>query len=124
MAGDHLFERRILLFADISSVSAARGKRASTKVDREIRRESGNCEQRLAFLVQRRDRLLQRRVIGMHRTSENFVRRRRFDDPPGVHDIDMLAKRGNNAEVMRDKYHRSTQIFLALPNQLKNLCLY
>src|SRR5271165_4370095 len=105
MAGLNLVEGRNLPFADLAHVRAARSKRTPTKVDREIRWEPGNCKQWLAFLVQSRDRLLQGRVIGMHGTSKDLVRRRGLDDPASVHDVDTVAERGNDAEVMRNKNH-------------------
>ncbi len=62
--------------------------------------------------------------VGVARMGKKFADGRTFDDAPSVHDDDVIAGFGNDAEVVGNEDHRAAVVLLDAFDEFEDLCLH
>ncbi len=117
-------EERLLGPATVRGVAAARREPACFDVDRQVRRQSGDAEERLRpVLVEAGDRVEERLGVGVAHRREELVGGGRLDDLARVHHHHAAGARRDHAHVVRDEEHGHVQALAQLVDQVEDLRL-
>ncbi len=123
MARGNLEQRRFLR-AFLEAEGAARGEDAARRNVDEVRQAALDRHQRVARFVVRIDLTSeQRQGIGMPRIVEQAGSRPGLDNFAGVHNGDVVANLGDQAEAVRDEDDGAFKGAAQTADQLHDLCL-
>src|SRR5215216_3111931 len=120
MAGNHWLQARVFGKTALDRVRAARLERAAGgRVDQVGRQALDRDQLLLARFVESRNRLQQAKRVRVARVVEDFVRRARFNDVAGVHDVDAVRNPGDDAQVVGDHDDRHTELLAQTLDQVE-----
>src|SRR4051812_725744 len=119
-----LDERRNLLARRRNLVAAARLERARLRRTQHVaRRALDRAELRATRRVEARHALQEAERVRMPRRREQLVGRRDLHEHSGVHDVDALARAGDDAEIVRDQDQRGVALGDESGEQVEDLRL-
>ena len=120
-----LLEGRRLDPAVVLDVGAAGGEGAARRrIDQVGRAAADGLELGVARVLDPRDRAQQRLGVRVLHAGEQRRGRRVLDDPPAVHDRDLVGPAGDDAEVVGDQHHRHVAVGLVVLEQVQDLGLH